>query len=72
MKTHINSSLTNNITSNASKIGTIKLIKVGAFHGHANVGTLEGEAAGDVKVFNVAKPILMKAGYTQPFYLFEV
>ncbi|MGI8636794.1 MAG: metallophosphoesterase, partial [Segetibacter sp.] len=37
---------------------------VAAFHGHAHVGTLEGEAAGGVKVFNVAKPILLKAGYT--------
>lgn len=43
-----------------------------AFHGHAHIGTLEGEAAGGVKVFNVAKPILMKAGYNLPFYMFEV
>jgi Icc-related predicted phosphoesterase len=45
---------------------------IAAFHGHAHVGTLEGEAAGGVKVFNVAKPILMKAGYSLPFYMFEV
>jgi Icc-related predicted phosphoesterase len=45
---------------------------VAAFHGHAHVGTLEGHAAGGVKVFNVAKPILLKAGYTLPFYLLEV
>jgi Icc-related predicted phosphoesterase len=45
---------------------------VAAFHGHAHVGTLEGEAAGGVKVYNVAKPILLKAGYTLPFYLLEV
>lgn len=45
---------------------------VAAFHGHAHVGTLEGEAAGGVKVFNVAKPILMKAGYTLPFYMFDL
>lgn len=45
---------------------------IAAFHGHAHVGTLEGEASGGVKVFNVAKPILLKAGYTTPFYLFEV
>ncbi|GEO08560.1 metallophosphoesterase family protein [Segetibacter aerophilus] len=45
---------------------------IAAFHGHAHVGTLEGEAAGGVKVFNVAKPILQKAGYTLPFYMFEV
>ena len=44
---------------------------VAAFHGHAHVGTLEGEAAGGVKVFNVAKPILVKAGYSLPFYMFE-
>jgi Icc-related predicted phosphoesterase len=45
---------------------------VAAFHGHAHVGTLEGETTGGVKVFNVAKPILMKAGYTLPFYMFEL
>jgi Icc-related predicted phosphoesterase len=45
---------------------------VAAFHGHAHVGTLEGEAAGGVKVYNVAKPILLKAGYTTPFFMFEV
>lgn len=42
-----------------------------AFHGHAHIGTLEGEANG-VKVFNVAKPILMQAGYEYPFFLYEV
>lgn len=45
---------------------------VAAFHGHAHVGQLEGEAAGGVKVFNVAKPVLQKAGYNLPFFLFEV
>ena len=45
---------------------------VAAFHGHAHVGTLEGEAAGGVKVFNVAKPILTKAGHSLPFYMFDV
>jgi Icc-related predicted phosphoesterase len=46
---------------------------IAAFHGHAHVGTLEGESAGGgVKVFNVARPILVKAGYTLPFYMFEV
>lgn len=45
---------------------------IAAFHGHAHVGTLEGEAHGGVKVFNVAKPILQKAGYNLPFYMFEV
>lgn len=45
---------------------------IAAFHGHAHIGTLEGETAGGVKVFNVAKPILLKAGYQVPFFLFEV
>ncbi len=43
-----------------------------AFHGHAHVGTLEGESSAGVKVFNVAKPILQRLGYTVPFYLYEV
>ncbi|HEY1115766.1 MAG TPA: metallophosphoesterase [Chitinophagaceae bacterium] len=42
-----------------------------AFHGHAHVGTLEGETNG-VKVFNVARPILLQAGYEYPFFLYEV
>jgi Icc-related predicted phosphoesterase len=42
-----------------------------AFHGHAHIGTLEGEISG-VKVFNVAKPILVQAGYPHPFFLYEV
>jgi Icc-related predicted phosphoesterase len=45
---------------------------IAAFHGHAHVGSLEGEAPGGVKVFNVAKPILMNAGYSLPFFMFEV
>jgi Icc-related predicted phosphoesterase len=45
---------------------------VAAFHGHAHIGVLEGEVAGGVKVFNVAVPILMKAGYQFPFYVYEV
>jgi Icc-related predicted phosphoesterase len=43
-----------------------------AFHGHAHIGTLEGKTSAGVKVFNVAKPILMKAGYKCPFYLYEI
>lgn len=43
-----------------------------AFHGHAHIGKLEGEASGGVKVFNVARPVLQKAGYELPFFLFEV
>lgn len=39
------------------------------FHGHAHVGTLEGETTEGVKVFNVAKPILDKEG--KEFFLWE-
>ncbi|HEX2532924.1 MAG TPA: metallophosphoesterase, partial [Chitinophagaceae bacterium] len=35
---------------------------VAAFHGHAHIGTLEGQTSAGVRVFNVAKPILSKAG----------
>jgi len=42
------------------------------FHGHAHVGTLEGEIPGGVRVFNVAKPILHKLGFEVPYYVFEV
>jgi Icc-related predicted phosphoesterase len=43
-----------------------------AFHGHAHKGTFEGEAPGGVKVFNVARSILTKAGYAYPFFVYEV
>lgn len=43
-----------------------------AFHGHAHLGTLEGQTSGGVKVFNVSKPILQKAGYQFPFYVYEM
>ena len=43
-----------------------------AFHGHAHVGALEGKTSSGVRVFNVSKPILQKAGYKQPFYLLEI
>jgi Icc-related predicted phosphoesterase len=42
------------------------------FHGHAHMGTLEGTLTGGVRVFNVAKPVLSKAGYEVPYYLLEV
>jgi Icc-related predicted phosphoesterase len=42
-----------------------------AFHGHAHIGSLEGKTSSGVPVFNVSKPILTKAGYKCPFYLFE-
>lgn len=45
---------------------------VAAFHGHAHSGTLEGQAPGDVKIFNVARPILLKSGYSCGFFTFEV
>ncbi len=41
------------------------------FHGHAHIGTLEGTTSHGVKVFNVAKPILQKAGFAHPFFLFD-
>lgn len=45
---------------------------VACFHGHAHAGTLEGKAPNGVKIFNVAKPVLAKAGINSPFYLFEL
>lgn len=42
------------------------------FHGHAHAGKLEGTTANGVKVYNVAKPILVKAGYQQPYFILEV
>jgi Icc-related predicted phosphoesterase len=45
---------------------------VAAFHGHAHVGTLEGKTSSGIRVFNVSKPILIKAGYKCPFYMLEV
>lgn len=44
---------------------------IAAFHGHAHAGTLEG-TLGEVKVLNVAKHVLAKAGHPTPFYLLEV
>jgi Icc-related predicted phosphoesterase len=41
-----------------------------AFHGHAHIGTLEGKTSGGVRVFNVSKPILAKAGLS--YFLFEL
>jgi Icc-related predicted phosphoesterase len=43
-----------------------------AFHGHAHVGTLEGQTSAGVKVFNVSKPILQRSGYEFPFFVFEL
>lgn len=41
------------------------------FHGHAHVGTFEGQTSKGVKVMNVAKPLLHKMGMELPFYLYE-
>ncbi len=43
-----------------------------AFHGHAHIGTIQGSTAQGVKVFNVAIPLLIKAGYTLPFFMYEL
>lgn len=43
-----------------------------AFHGHAHIGSLQGEAAGGVKVFNVAKQVLAHSGYKTPFFIYEI
>lgn len=45
---------------------------VAAFHGHAHAGKLEGVTANGTKIFNVAKHILQRAGYQQPYYVLEV
>ena len=43
-----------------------------AFHGHAHVGTLEGETARGVKVFNVARPLLQKLDDPKDYFIYEV
>lgn len=42
-----------------------------AFHGHAHIGSLEGRTNDGITVYNVAMPILQKAGYASPFYILE-
>jgi Icc-related predicted phosphoesterase len=43
------------------------------FHGHAHGGTLEGQTATGIPVFNVSAPLLHKVQPNkQPFYLFEI
>jgi Icc-related predicted phosphoesterase len=44
---------------------------VAAFHGHAHSGNLDTEVSG-VKVFNVAKPVLLKEGVKDGFFIFEI
>ncbi|QEC52915.1 Icc-related predicted phosphoesterase [Anseongella ginsenosidimutans] len=41
------------------------------FHGHAHLGTLEGATAGGIPVYNVSQALLLKEGFSPPFYLFE-
>ncbi|GEO04220.1 metallophosphoesterase [Adhaeribacter aerolatus] len=41
------------------------------FHGHAHVGTLEGQTSAGVKVYNVARPILQRSHQLQ-HYIYEV
>src|SRR5256885_16017807 len=43
-----------------------------AFHGHAHIGTFEGKTTDGIPVYNVARPVLAKKGFTLPFFLFEV
>jgi Icc-related predicted phosphoesterase len=43
-----------------------------AFHGHAHAGVLEGETSGGVKVYNVSHQILMKSGFEDPYFIYEV
>ncbi len=43
-----------------------------AFHGHAHIGQLEGDISGKIKVYNVAVPILLQAGYKVPYFIFQV
>lgn len=45
---------------------------IAAFHGHAHAGQLEGTAPGGMKVYNVARPVLLRSGYEFPYYYFEV
>jgi Icc-related predicted phosphoesterase len=45
---------------------------IAAFHGHAHLGTMEGSTSKGVKIFNVSKSILEKAGFNPPFYIFEI
>lgn len=42
------------------------------FHGHAHGGTLEGQLPGGIRVFNVARPVLLRSGHPSPFFLLEV
>jgi Icc-related predicted phosphoesterase len=41
------------------------------FHGHAHAGILQAETEG-IRIFNVARPVLLKAGYEKPFFMLEL
>lgn len=43
-----------------------------AFHGHAHVGTLEGQTAEGVKVYNVALPVLQKNGLQAGYFIYNL
>jgi Icc-related predicted phosphoesterase len=43
-----------------------------AFHGHAHVGTLEGQTAEGVKVYNVALPVLLKNGLKAGYFVYNL
>jgi Icc-related predicted phosphoesterase len=42
------------------------------FHGHAHIGTLEGETESGVKVFNVAKPLLQKLKEPKDYFIYKI
>ncbi len=42
------------------------------FHGHAHAGVPEATISENLTVFNVAIPVLLKAGFTDPFMLYEL
>ena len=41
------------------------------FHGHAHNGEIKGKTSGNIPVFNVALPVLLRAG-KEPFFLYKV
>lgn len=43
-----------------------------AFHGHAHAGRLRGECANGVEVFNVARPVLFREGFSRGYFIYEV
>jgi len=44
---------------------------IAVFHGHAHAGVLHGQIS-NVKVFNVAQPVLKKEGIEDEYFLFEL